>query len=524
MKVNFGRIMQQIATTHKEKLALKNIERNREFTFMELHLLTNRICNMLHDRFSLREIDYFVLLLENDNLSLFNVWTAKGLPITTWLNYRDSKEEHFYQIDFVGPKVIFIEKEKLALYYDDLKSRDISIVCMDQPSEEFPDVHYFWDLIKESSEQEVNVEYEMDDHIIIAKFTGGTTGKGKCVRFTLRTIMTAGYYLYAHYENLLDDKTKFLHITPLSHATECFYLPSFMKGGTNYTLNTPDLQQFCEVTDKEKITSSFLVPTLLYRLHDLSKKLDYDLSSLKMIQYGASPMSPTKLEQLQEKFGNIFCQLYGSSEAYPQIVQLGLEDHIVRTEEDRKRISSAGRPLPGVEIIIADEQGNELPRGENGEIWVRCDAVVKEYYKDPENTAASFQNGFWKSGDVGYMDEGGYIYIVDRKKDMVISGGFNVYASEVEHVLNSHPAVQQSVVVGIPHEEWGEAVHAEIILREDQVVYVDELIQYSKTKIASYKVPKSIHIVSELPTSGVGKVLRRKVREKYWANQVRNVH
>ena len=185
---------------------------------------------------------------------------------------------------------------------------------------------------------------------------------------------------------------------------------------------------------------------------------------------------------------------------------------------------TAGRPLPGVEVIIADDEGKEVSRGEKGEIWVRCDAVVTEYYKDPENTAANFQDGFWKSGDVGYMDEDGYIYIVDRKKDMIISGGFNVYASEVEHALNSHPAVQQSVVVGIPHEEWGESVHAEVILSEDQAITPEELIQYCKAKIASYKVPKTIDYVKELPTSGVGKVLRRKVREKYWENQVRNVH
>lgn len=516
--------MLQIAKAHKNKLALKNIERNREFTFMELHLLTNKICNMIHDRFGMRENDVFALLLENDNLSLFNVWTAKGCSIATWLNYRDAMEEHLYQIDFVEPKLVFIEKEKLATYYDELKKRDITIVCMDQVSGKYADVHYFWDLIDEASSRETNVEYDIDEHFIVAKFTGGTTGRGKCVRFSVRTILSAAYYLFAHNENLLDDTTNFIHVTPLSHATECFYLPTFMKGGTNFTLNAADLHQFCEVTEKEKITSSFLVPTLLYRLLDLSSELEYDLSSLKMIQYGASPMSPAKLEQLQTRFGNIFCQLYGASEAYPFVVLLGKKDHLVSSEEDRKIISSAGRALPGVEVMIADAEGNEVPEGENGEIWIRCDAIIKEYYKDPDNTAENFTNGFWKSGDIGYMDNSGYIYIVDRKKDMIISGGFNVYPNEVEHILNSHPAVQQSIVVGIPHEEWGESVHAEIILKVNQVITIEELVSFCKAEIASYKVPKTIKLVEELPTSGVGKVLRRKVREKYWENQVRNVH
>ncbi len=518
-------MMLEIVKENKNKIALKNIERNRVFTFMEFHRLTNKICNMMYDRFGLREKDFFVLLLKNDNLSLFNVWTSKGWSTSTWLNYRDSLDEHLYQIDYVNPKLIFIEKAKLELYYEELSKREITIICMDKPPVGFTNVHYFWDLIQEASERETRVEYDMDEHLAVVKFTGGTTGRGKCVMYTVRTFLSAAYYQFAHSENSIDHSTKFLHITPFSHATSVYFLPIFMKGGTNYTINSPDLQYFCEVTESERITSTFVVPSLLYRLLDFDSEGNFNLRSLKMVVYGASPMSPSKLEQLQNKFGNIFCQLYGSSEAYPLVVLLGLKDHLIENGENRKIISSAGRALPGVEVIIVDDNGNEVPEGESGEIWIRCDAVTKGYYNDPENTALNFtEDGFWKSGDVGYMDDGGYIYIVDRKKDMIISGGFNVYASEVEHVLNSHPAVQQAVVIGIPHEEWGEAVHAEVVLKEGHSVIIDELSQFCKGKIASYKVPKAIDLVKELPTSAVGKVLRRKVREKYWRAQVRNIH
>jgi len=166
-----------------------------------------------------------------------------------------------------------------------------------------------------------------------------------------------------------------------------------------------------------------------------------------------------------------------------------------------------------------------VPDGEIGEIWVRGPSVTQGYYKDPEQTAEGFSpNGFWKSGDMGYLDQKGYVYLVDRKKDMIVSGGFNVYAVEVENAINSHPAVEQSAVISIPHQEWGEAVHAEVVLKENLVISEEELINFCKGKIGKYKVPKSISFVTGLPTSPVGKVLRRQVREKYWQGQNRQVN
>jgi fatty-acyl-CoA synthase len=173
--------------------------------------------------------------------------------------------------------------------------------------------------------------------------------------------------------------------------------------------------------------------------------------------------------------------------------------------------------------MIADDDGHELPNGEMGELWLRTRGTVSGYYRNPEGTASEFANGFWKSGDLGYMDEQGYVYIVDRKKDMIISGGFNVYAIEVESAINSHPDVTMSAVVGIPHEEWGEAVHAEVILKQGSQVGPEHLIAHVKAKIGSYKAPKSVTIVNELPTSVVGKVLRRVVRERYWKEHGRRV-
>jgi acyl-CoA synthetase (AMP-forming)/AMP-acid ligase II len=202
---------------------------------------------------------------------------------------------------------------------------------------------------------------------------------------------------------------------------------------------------------------------------------------------------------------------------------LSKADHIVDTDADRKRLGSAGRITPGVELIISDPDGNALPPGETGEIRLRTRATINGYYNNPESTAAEFQDGFWSSGDLAYRDEDGYLFIVDRKKDMIITGGFNVYAVEVEAALSEHEAVLMSAVVGIPHHEWGEAVHAEVMLREGADVSEDALIAHAKAKLGSYKAPKSVRFVAELPLSSVGKVLRRQVRRPYWEGRERQI-
>jgi fatty-acyl-CoA synthase len=527
MKVNFGKLLFNQVQQLGDKTALVNIERNRSYTFKELHSITNKVCNMMKNQFDMGFGDVYVNLLENDNNSLLSHWLWKGAATGAWLNYRDSVDEHIYQIDYVNPKIVFVENAVLEKenYYEAFLERNIAIIVMDKPEKEMPGVHYLWDLLRNESDTETNVEYDKDQHIVLYRFTGGTTGRGKCAIYTLRNKLGAMQQAYAYPEELFDENSKFLHVTPLSHASSLIVLPIYFKGGTNYTINIPDLELLCKTVQENELTSTFVVPTILYRLLELGLESKYDLSSLNSVFYGASPMSPSKLEDLQGKFGNIFIQGYGSTEAWPFIMVLGRKDHIIETDEDRKRLNSAGRPLPGVELSIMDEEGKEMPFGEIGEIWIRSDSVIQGYYRAPEETASGFsEGGHWKSGDLGYMDNAGYVYIVDRKKDMIITGGFNVYAVEVENVINSHPAVYQSVVVGIPHEQWGETVVAEVVLKEGRTVTDVELNEYMKGKIGTYKIPKTINFVDELPVTSVGKVLRRFVRDKYWKETARNVH
>ncbi|KDP88489.1 long-chain fatty acid--CoA ligase [Cupriavidus sp. SK-3] len=525
MKMNFARTMGNLAVRFGDREALVNIERQRRYTFRELHALTNRIVNMMRDRLQLRRGDIGLCILENDNIALLHAWTAlKGNAALAYTNYRDAQEEHRWQVDFIRPKVVFIENALLDRYFDMLRGQGVTVVCMDPPAS-LPAVQhegllYFWDLLDGVSDENPGIENDMREDALVYRFTGGTTGKSKCAAYTMDNWMAMRDSMYMESEQVYDADTRFLHMAPISHGSGLGLLPTLFRGGCTVTQNIPDLAQLCRNIEAEKITNTLLVPTMIYRILEMPEATQYDLSSLRTLAYGAAPMSPAKLRQAQQRFGNIFMQIYGATEILHAVGLLGKADHLTASD---KQLGSAGRIVPGVEIMVVDEEGKELPQGSTGEIWLRCRGTISGYYNDPEATAAEFLNGFWKSGDLGYIDDEGFLYLVDRKKDMIITGGFNVYAVEVEAALNSHPAVSNSAVIGVPHEEWGEALHAEVVVKAGAQVTVDELIAHVKGRLGRFKIPKSIVFVEALPVSVVGKVLRRQVREKYWEGKGRRV-
>lgn len=529
MKMNFCRVMRLMTLRFRDRQAIVNVERGRGYTYHEYHLLTNRIADALHNALGVGKGDKFLLILENDNLSLMMLPTVlkqEGTVVMT--NLRDAPQEHARQIELVKPKVVFIETRLLDGYYAMLRAAGCEIVVMDDPTPEQatrPGVRAFWSLVDTASELDTNVELDDDEHIFMLRFTGGTTGQGKCAMYSIANLMACRDGGFGNPDFGFNDRTRMLHVAPLSHGTMVGFVPTFYAGGTNLTLNQLDLEQWRETVEQQCVTHSFLVPTVLYRLLELQHANPRDLSSLHTLIYGAAPMSPARLEELIACFGLIFAQVYAATEVPMFVSTLDKAEHQTghKIEGGIEHLSSAGRPTPGVEVYVTDEHGNPLPTGQHGEIHIRSRAVIKGYYNNPAATAAEFADGAWKSGDLGYIDEDGYLYIVDRLKDMIISGGFNVYAIEVEAALASHPAVMMSAVVGVPHSEWGEAVHAEVLLRPGASVEAAELIAHAKEKLGSYKAPKSLVFVEQLPTSVVGKVLRRAVKEKYWQNMQRKV-
>ena len=524
-KTNFSRVMAAMAMRYRNNTAIVNVERNRRYTFPEYHRLTNRIANMTRDALGLRRGDKALLILDNDNLSLLHFPAIfKQEAAFAFSNLRDGPEEHARQVRHLNPKAVFLETRLFGSYYDMLKRHGCRIVVMDRDSALPPDVHCFWDLVEAASDADNDVELDDHEHVAVLRFTGGTTGRGKCAMYAMDHFWACRDSSYIQPSFRYNGSTRYLAFTPLSHASIIPFIPTFFSGGTTYTLNMPDLVTWCETVQAERITDALLVPTLLYRLLDMNSAGVYDLSSLRTLVYGAAPMAPAAVERLVKTFGQIFVQIYGSSECIMYVSALSKQDHTAESDHMRRRLASAGQVTPGVEIMICNDDGEPVTACTTGEIWLRARATISGYYGNPEGTAAEFANGFWKSGDLGYLDEDGYLFIVDRKKDMIITGGFNVYAVEVEAVLSEHPAVLMSAVVGVPHTEWGEAVHAEVILREGMTVSADELIAHAKSKIGSYKAPKTVRFVDELPLSPVGKVLRRHVRAPYWEGQERRVH
>ena len=521
MNIDISVLFDNLVSHYGDREALVNLERNRRYSYADLHKLSNRIANMMRDKLKLTRGDCYLSILENDNLSLLHLWTSlKAEATSVWTNYRDAMAEHSRQIELTKPKVVFIEKVLLEDYFELLSRQNITIVCMDQPDKSYPNVYQFWELLEGCSEQCPAVEHGDRQDTVLLRFTGGTTGKGKCAAYTLDNWMHACDAYGFLPDNLFTPETRYLHIGPISHGSGIQILPTFLNGGCTLTMNMPDLEAWGNYVEQESITTSMMVPTLLYRLLDSPRVMAGEFSSLETIVYGAAPMTPSKLDALQSHFGNIFVQVYAATENLAVVTYLDRASH---ASENRHILASCGKPTPGLEVKLVDPSGQPVATGDIGEIWIRSRSTIAQYFNNAEASEAEFADGYWRSGDLARKDEEGYLYIVDRCKDLIISGGFNIYAAEVEAVINAHPAVTMSAVIGIPHEEWGEVVHAEVVIKEWCSCNAEELQTHVKQALGSYKAPKSIEFVDDLPLSAVGKVLRRQIKDRYFSRQIEAV-
>jgi acyl-CoA synthetase (AMP-forming)/AMP-acid ligase II len=361
------------------------------------------------------------------------------------------------------------------------------------------------------------VDVQMDDVVMLSP-TGGTTGMPKGVMNTHLSLQTfvSHYMLACHYDSAARPVN--LAAAPMTHTAGVLSLPTSARGGTVVIVTKPDPGLMLAAIAQHKVTEFFLPPTVIYRLLEVPGIETLDFSSLKYFLYGAAPMSVEKLKKAIKVFGPVMTGGYGQTEAPASIALLPPDQHFVGGElASDERLSSVGRPSPLVRVEIMDEQNRILGAGATGEICVRGDLVMKGYYKAPDKTAEAIVNGWLHTGDIGHLDQEGYLHITDRKKDMLITGGFNVYPSEVEQIIWAHPAVQDCAVIGVPDAQWGEAVKAVVELNPGCSVAADELIALCKEKLGSVKAPKSVDFVPALPRSTVGKVLKKDLRAQYWA-------
>jgi len=356
-------------------------------------------------------------------------------------------------------------------------------------------------------------------------YTSGTTGRPKGATWTHRTIRVVVMNYLADVYNITEDDVV-LHAAPLSHGSGIVALPTVARGAANVILEATSFspENLFETVERQHVSHiAFLAPTQIVALLDNYEPGRFDLSSLQMVCYGGAPIYVEQLKAAISVFGPVFAQIYGQGEAPITITGLTREMHAHFIDTDDPRLGSAGPARTDVEVRIVDADGNSLAPGQPGEIAARGDVVMRGYWADREATEATIRDGWLHTGDIGTLDEYGYLYLLDRTKDTIITGGNNVYPREVEEILIAHPGVAEVVVIGIPDAYWGEAVHAVVVRHAGIDVSERELIDYCAQGLAGYKKPKAVEFVDALPVNAYGKVLRRQVRERYWSDRDRKI-
>jgi long-chain acyl-CoA synthetase len=440
------------------------------------------------------------------------------------LNYRLTPEELAFLIDDSGLELLLVDGERIELG-NALRERCGSLRALISAGPgACPEG---WLAHEELAARPPASPPGIGEHeLATISYTGGTTGRPKGVMLSHGNLLAnARHNLVATGHRHTD---RFLHIPPMFHVagTSNLFAATWV-GSTQVILPRFDAEVVAETIEREQITHAVLVPTMLDMLLRVLDQRPADLSSLRNVQYAASPISPELQGRALERFECELAQFYGMTETAPTVTHCTPEDHrrgAAGEEPYKTRLRSMGAPVPGVQVQIRDADGVELSRGEIGEVWVRGPNVMLGYWQRPEATEAALVDGWYRSGDAAYADGDGYLYMVDRLKDMIIAGGENVYSVEVESALAEHPAVLEAAVFGAPDARWGERVQAVVVPAEGLQVTDAELIAHCRERLAGFKVPREIDLRgAPLPKSGPGKVLKRELREPYWAGQERRV-
>jgi fatty-acyl-CoA synthase len=433
----------------------------------------------------------------------------------TWLHPLGSLDDQLFQLEDSDARMLVVDAATFRDRGGDLATKAIGVETVFT----FGPANYGIDLLQtiEAAGHASPRCFARADDIATLNYTGGTTGKSKGALRTHKEYGGFANAILADFE--IPDTPRYLTVAPISHVAGTKVLPTLMRGGTVHMLKGFDPEAVFKTIERERINFTLFVPTMIYVLLDHPGLDKTDLSSLELLLYGASAMSPSRLVEGIERIGPVFSQLYGQTECYPVSV-LRRADHDSGTPE---LFLSCGFPIAACNVKILDDNDQEVPTGAPGEICVRAPHVMAEYWKRPETTAETLKSGWLHTGDIARADERGYMFILDRKKDMIVSGGFNIFPREVEDVLSQHADVAMVAVVGVPDDKWGEAVTAVIVAREGARPDADELIGLVKARKGSAHAPKHIQFVKELPMTGVGKVDKKALKACFWAGRDRMV-
>ncbi|RMF92667.1 MAG: long-chain-fatty-acid--CoA ligase [Candidatus Schekmanbacteria bacterium] len=511
-----GDIVRNNARNYPKKTSF--IFESNRFTWAQTDERVNRLANFLLS-LGLKSQDPVGLLSRNCHQwfeTAFAVAKA-GLKLVP-LNMAFVAAELEQIANDAGIKVLIVEDTKVEIA-NELKKKCPTVetligICHDK---EHGLENDFEKIIENGKPQDPNIEVSKDD-VFLHIYTSGTTGVPKGAMLTHYNNVSEG--ICAGYEFRLLPHDIALSALPLYFIGGWggTALPALVRGCTHVIINF-DPDKFLETVQREKVSYTILVPTIINILINHPDLEKYDLSSIRVIPFAGSPLPVELWKRAAAKFGNVFQSIYGLTEVCATITVLPPEE--VSLEGDAKkveRLASIGKAMIGSAARVVDDDMNDIKpgSGEVGEIVLRGNTVMKGYWNAPEITEETFRGGWLHTGDLAQVDEDGFIYITDRKKDLIISGGKNVYPREVEEVLYKHEAILDACVIGVPDEKWGETVKAVVVLKEGKNVAEEEIIEFCKQHLASYKKPTSVDIVKELPRTSSGKILKRKVREKYW--------
>ncbi len=506
--VTLADIARNGARTYRDAEAV--VFENARLTYREFDNRINRLANVLV-KLGTAKGDRIAILAENTHKYLeIYFGAAKAGLVTTPLNFKLSQDELLQILDDSEAALVLVGEgcEATALA---LLNRAKAVRTWIGLDDKF-DSRSYEDLLARSSDVDPLVTVG-EDELAVLMYTGGTTGTPKGVMLSHRNILAATKSLCEQNQLTALDTT--CMVLPLFQVSFWPAFCSLMMGGKVVIIRRPDIVRTLTLIQQERCTHINAVPTVygwLIMFPDLDQ---FDLSSLRLMTYAGSPMPEAVLRKCIAKFGNRLAQGYGLTEAAPAVSELMPEDHVLAGPR-AKLLRSAGRSLPGVEVRVVDDSGAPLKPGQAGEVVVRGANVLMGYWKNPQLTAEKLRDGWFHTGDIGFIDEEGYLYLVDRKSDMIITGGENVYPTETENVLHSHPAVQECVVTSAPDDNWGERVQAAVVLKPGAAATEKDLIEFCKSKLAGFKCPKRVEFWNELPKSTVGKIRRKDVKAKFW--------